>query len=234
MSRKLLFLFAVAIQAQASFISYIASTTSPVTTGNHVAFAGVLDLPAFDPALGTLNAVNISIFTHESYSIETLARSQNESVSDWIFRNQVSLLGLDLSFNSGGYVGGFGGQICDAGCMPTNSWYFGIQQARGSITEDGSTFNLMYPGVSRSGALPSSLAGFTGTLPLELPILFSADPTVWSPYGRYGNLTAASASVGVSMQYDYTPIQAAHAPEPGTLLLIAAAIMLMVGRRRRI
>lgn len=205
-------LFCTALAA-ANTVTYSVVVPPQVTD-----FASVVQLPQFNPALGTLQQADLSI----SANMVSNALIENRSNTQATFFMQVT--------ESASVVPPFGSFItAAANSVPTTpqvaAAYDGVPY---TVDPNGAdtvhwTINVTNVTASRSYTAPGDLAVYTGTQNMNLTVL--GDSSV-SLSGTTANFVAASSSTAggtVSITYTYVP-------EPASLALLLGGLAAL--RRR--
>lgn len=203
--------------ANADTISYLISANDQVSQpGQYASFVNSLAVPQFDHALGTLDAVRfqLGVQSWHTWNFEWL----RAGMLDLGTRGTLSFLGRDYAFN----VWALGGMYADCGnglpdCLPR-------------------TTGLGNNGIQMSGRLVDvALAPFIGEASLALPLALNYEAFHWEE--GVGSVRADKmARFGLSVNYDFTsgpPLIVAHAPEPGTLMILIGFVSVGLYWKRR-
>jgi PEP-CTERM motif len=220
-------LTALALSASAHAATLDVQTHVFVPTATN--WESTLLVPQFDPALGDLSSVTLTLVGEAtgSASVESLDTAPSDLLI--VLRAQVSLTQP-------------GGSVLTT--TPTSSQSFAASAFDGGIDfagTSGRVFGDLSFGSSESMTLTdtSLLAPYIGTDSVSLQVRASGTSTA-SGAGNVLSLLQTTAGASVTVAYDYTPAMnpgdpVAPVPEPGTyaLMLMGLAWVGVVTRRRR-
>ncbi len=255
---KLVFALALfSLPCAANVITYSAHANSyaPMPSGNHIEVSDTLNLPQFDPSLGTLNAVSFGLNIGGQLAWEEISNPGGITNLDFHVDTFVSILGLTGTHAQAaifGFAGrGPGGSPCNvpgypAPCGPGHSGV-GDVYLLGDISDGSSSAHFQsYISAQNTltGAPPTSLSAFIGTSTFSLPVWFAFDASGGAPSQYMGGLLGPqSVGIGLDWTYNYTPALSvssalaagdlvSSAPEPGFLGLLAAVFAALVSYSR--
>lgn len=197
--------------ARADTVSYFAAV--PTTRTN---FTTPLTLPGFDPTLGTLTGVQLTLTatvlgdaSFESLDASPAAVNVNLSSSVTATApNALSVTTIPLA-NTNVTVAGYDGTLDFGGAS-------------------GRTFGDLTNTATNSNATTSGLASYIGAATIPVTVTAIGSSTASGP-GNLASLFRTDANARVGVTYTYT----AAVPEPTTMAGLAVASVALLRRRRR-
>lgn len=216
----------------ADTITFSASTwMAGVPTGNHADFSGGVDIPLFDPALGTLDAITYTFQPSVSAQWAVNSRTIQTSMTDTNLGGSITFIGDVYAIGGTGMVSSTGGSVCHQGACD-NIW------------------SESMPGVVRRGSV-EDLMDYTGQGFATLPISIALDASIGSTRGEDGHwyfgqsnnaldvagLAGARAGFYLNLVYGYTPappsieafsVDVTETPEPRTIVLCSFLLIAFI------
>lgn len=222
-----------------SVFSEVYDSSTPV--GRHVDFDMTLNLPRFDPTLGSLDSISFTVDLTGKLYWDIQSQTYSYSFLDFGVWGDLSFLGLEVTTRDGPVFGHDNNGACGTAdspqCSKAWSWYNGSggYAFNGEIRKDGSIFHQHSGMNDFSGALPA-LDMFVGTDQLLLPIGYSVDSFFEDlPGVKVGNLAGLhQGKASVYLDYHYTPVQVVANPEPRFLIVLAFGALVIFVLQRRI
>jgi hypothetical protein len=217
--------------AGASLVSY---TDSVSGLFNLVADRDLV-VPQFDSSLGTLNSVTIAVSTALQASLKAentnpiTPASGTKAFNVYTYwtsdPTQYTRASVTLSFDSSA--------ISTAGYMDATKYvlnltkYDGVTDFAGTSGATAATFS---PSDSDILFYDSGLTSFIGTGDLTFGLVSDAYTALQSP-GNFAASMSTTGQAGVTVAYDFTPVQE-PTPEPATICLLGLGALSLLKRRR--
>lgn len=238
------------VQARADVITYsLHSTLDGVATGRHADFNGSLNVPMFDPTLGTLDSIQFQIIVSGQLYWQVISPNV-ASMQSWEFVNgvQATFLGITDTVRPLGTQGGTGPceviawpEPCGRTLLGSSGFSNDAPDFQGAITSSGTSASPLAYGNSVSGISTALPSDFTGNGSVLLPVTASADGYQSFDYLVFGDLLAQQTGVGARLEwsYLYTPVpqvlppNVSETPEPGTLGVCALIFAALAFKRAR-
>jgi PEP-CTERM motif len=200
----------------------------PMTQTNWgIGTPGVLAFKMFDPALGTLNSVQISLDSFMSHDISLTFPSPSTLTE--------STVGSQVVVNDPN------GKLLLAGALPS------VSQSR-TVSTGPFPQTATIPTITQSktaGPLtlntPADLALFTATTAnetIKLPLVAQSNSQFVSSTGNGSGQIKTVAGANVTVSYNYTPVTRQdpanqNVPEPSTLAIVGLGCAALLANRRR-
>ncbi len=235
-------LFALAVlPLQASFITFnSAATDTSTAVGNYVNFYGVLALPQFDPALGTLTSVDfmLTVNGNLNWQIQSVAEP---TISLYVTTN-TQFLGANLTSQNDMLTGEYycGTAFNPAPCSSIQSGFRDwsdcpIQMSGGIVGSTLATRNRLFcfalAPVSSLLDMNLFIGSGTAALPISTVVFAGKDYGAWA--GAISGEQRVNWNSTWTYNYSEPPVVEAHAPEPGTTMIMIFAMIALIARPGR-
>lgn len=235
----LLVFVTVAGIGRADLISYlVTANASAEANGNQFSFASSLEIPAFDPLLGTLNSIDFSLLPDGRIIWDVASISNNSNFKPWYLVGGTTFMDMESPASTRELLGP---GVCipndGAPCGQTyqSTSYLGAYLTmKGTLTEDQQSFTGWNQGPYSLGTRPGGFSDFMGPAPIQLPVSTEVivDHSSW--------VVATPRSLqninwNLAWKYNYTPAPAVSAvPEPRwSAVLLVAGLVIASARKRR-
>jgi hypothetical protein len=212
-----------------------ATTLTEFTSGNITGSSSLTGIAGFNPALGTLTSVEVTITGTLSATLLTTPTIGPGGVpipmpyTVSINQNFTGSPSHDLFSFASPSTFMFSGISTGGTQVVTSTFNY-------TFHFNGTTDIVGFAGVSASGSAPlippglafGTLAGFTGSaIPLSELVLTSPGVSVGA------TVTSASSTGGILVEYDYTPASTAPVPEPCGFMLLGVGFAGLAFASRR-